>query len=77
MRVLELLDGVGKVQHFGVQLPDESLQLVDGVEHFHALRVRVEAHLEGTRHGGHPASASKSHALVTITHYIVQIELSS
>lgn len=64
MRALELLDGVGEVQHLRVQLPDESLQLVHGVEHFHALGVGVEAHLEGSRHGGHPASIATYNCII-------------
>lgn len=59
MRALELLDGVGKMQHLGVQLPDQRLELVDGVQHLHAFGVGVEADLEWSRHGGHPASIKK------------------
>ena len=72
VRVLELLDGVGEVQHLGVELPDQRLQLVHGVQHLHALRVRVETHLEGSRHGRHPASVEVKGGLVyllLILHY--------
>lgn len=43
------------MQHLGVELMHQGVQLVDGVEHLDAARVRVEAHLEWTRHGRHPA----------------------
>lgn len=54
-RRLQLVDGVGQVEHLGVELVHEGLQLVHGVQHLDAPRVRVEAHLEGSRHVGHPA----------------------
>lgn len=63
-RVLELLDGVSEVQHLGVELPDERLQLIHGIQHFYALRVWVEAHFEGSRHGRHPASVVVNAGLV-------------
>lgn len=42
------------MEDFGVELVDERLELVDGVEHLHAAGVGVEAHLEGPRHVRHP-----------------------
>lgn len=59
MRSLKLLDGVGKMQHLCVELPDERLELVHRVQDFYALRVRIETNLEGSRHGGYPASEIK------------------
>ena len=52
---LQLVDGVRQVEHLSVELVDEGLQLVHGIQHLDAPRVRVEAHLEGSRHVGHPA----------------------
>lgn len=42
------------MEHFGVELRHERLQLVDRVQDLDALGVRIEADLEGTRHAGHP-----------------------
>lgn len=52
----QLLDGIGKMQDFGVHLVDKSLQFVDRVEDLDAFGVRIEAHFEWTRHGAHPAT---------------------
>lgn len=70
VRAFELLEGVGKMQHLGVELPDKRLQLVHGVEDFHTLRVRVEAHLEGSRHGRHPTSMVKISSLISNSIYL-------
>lgn len=55
-RASQLGDGVGQMQNLRVHLVHQSLQLVDGVQHLDALGVRVETHLEWTRHGAHPAT---------------------
>jgi len=55
-RASQLGDGVGQVQDLRVHLVHQGLQLVNGVQNLDALGVRVEAHLEGTRHGADPAT---------------------
>lgn len=43
------------MQDLCVELGDQRVQFIDGVEDLDALGVRVESHLEGARHGGDPA----------------------
>lgn len=52
----QFVDGIRQVQDLSVELCHECVQLVDRVQDLDALRVRVESHLEGSRHGGHPAT---------------------
>lgn len=55
-RLLQLFDCVRQVHHFCSEMCDERLQLFDGVklDNLDGLCVWIEAHLEGSRHGGHP-----------------------
>lgn len=52
----QFVDGIRQVQDLGVELCHECVQLVYRVQDLNALRVRVESNLEGSRHGGHPAT---------------------
>lgn len=55
-RLLELANGIGQMQQFGVHLWNERFQFVHRVQDLNAFGVWVEAHLEWTRHGRHPAT---------------------
>lgn len=54
-RLAQFVNGVRQVQDLSVELGDQCVQLVHGVEDFDALSVRVESHLERAGHGWHPA----------------------
>lgn len=54
--LLQLVDGRVEMKHLQVELGDEVLHLVHGVQHLHPLGVGVESHLVGSGHGGHPTS---------------------
>ena len=66
----ELVDGVREVQHFGVELRHQRLELVDRVQHLDALCVWVESHLEGSGHGGHPATELLLGVLEALGHVV-------
>lgn len=70
LRSPHFVDSVSEVQHLCVQLPDEGIQLLHGVEDLDALCVRVEADLEWSRHGGHPASASTKYNRYILNPYV-------
>lgn len=53
--VLQLVESVVEVQQLRVELGHEGLQAGHGIQHLHALCVRVEADLERAGHHGHPA----------------------
>lgn len=55
-RLSQLGDRISQMQDLGVQLRHQGIELVDGVEHFNALGVWVEAYLERPGHGRDPAA---------------------
>lgn len=48
----------------------QCLQLINGIENLNTFGVRIEAHLEGTRHGADPATELILGILETLSHIV-------
>lgn len=58
------------MKDLGVKLSDQRVQLVHRVQDLDPFRVRVESHLEGSRHGGHPATELLLGVLEALGHVV-------
>lgn len=66
----QFADRVCQVQDLCVELGDQRVHLLHGVEHLDGLRVRVEAHLEGSRHARHPSAELLFGVLEALRHIV-------
>lgn len=69
-RTPQLLNSIGQMKNLRVHLVHQCLQFVHRVENLNALGVRVETHLEGTRHGAHPTAELVLGILETLGHIV-------
>lgn len=66
----QLLNGIGQMKYLRVHLMHQCLQLIDRVENLDAFGMRIEAHLERTRHGADPATELVLGILETLGHVV-------
>lgn len=47
------IDSICEVDHLSVELGNQTLQSINAIEDFYALRMRIESDLEWSTHGSH------------------------
>lgn len=58
------------MEYLRVHLMHQCLQFINGIENLNTFGVRIEAHLEGTRHGANPATEFILGILETLSHIV-------